>query len=77
MTKLEKSHSKLESRNLGSSNEGCHKQKRLLAEAKSSNKDLSIPYREEKGRPKLYLRPPFFYIRGDDSLINQKDLESV
>jgi len=37
----------------------CHKQKRLLAAAKSIIKFFN----KKKRRPKLYLRPPFFYIK--------------
>ena len=49
--------------------EGCTKQKRLLARAKSSNKIL------KKGA--VLSSVAFFYIFGDDSLVSQKDWESV
>ena len=42
MTKLEKLRSKLESRNSKHLNEGCHQQKRILATAKISNKDIEL-----------------------------------
>ena len=45
--------------------------------AKSSNKFFNKTIENAKGRPRLYPRPPFFYIVGDDSLINQKDWDSV